>query len=104
MFYHINFLELPNRVSCLYSVGLYIFFTLLYNSSFSYSLYVCVYIICKVYRENGLLWWLSSKESTCSAGDVGSIPCLGRSPGGGHVTHSSILAWKVPWTEEPGGL
>ena len=36
--------------------------------------------------------------------DVGSIPGSGRSPGGGHVTHSSILAWKVPWTEEPGGL
>ena len=22
----------------------------------------------------------------------------------GSVTHSSILAWRVPWTEEPGGL
>ena len=22
----------------------------------------------------------------------------------GMVTHSSILAWKIPWTEEPGGL
>ena len=34
---------------------------------------------------NGLPQWLSSKESTCSAGatgDVGSIPLLGRSPGG----------------------
>ena len=20
------------------------------------------------------------------------------------VTHSSVLAWKIPWTEEPGGL
>ena len=27
---------------------------------------------------------LDSKESTCSAGDLGSIPGLGRSPGGGH--------------------
>ena len=32
----------------------------------------------------GHLWWLSGKESTCKAGDVGSIPSLGRSPGGGH--------------------
>jgi len=24
--------------------------------------------------------------------------------GEGHGTHSSILAWKIPWTEEPGGL
>jgi len=22
----------------------------------------------------------------------------------GVVTHSSILAWRIPWTEEPGGL
>ena len=28
----------------------------------------------------------------------------GRSPGGGMATHSSILAWRIPWTEEPGGL
>ena len=32
----------------------------------------------------GLPWWLSGKESTCSAGDAGSIPWLGRSSGGGH--------------------
>ena len=29
---------------------------------------------------------------------------LGRSPGGGMATHSSILAWRIPWAEEPGGL
>ena len=28
--------------------------------------------------------WLSGKESACQAGDVGSIPGSGRSPGGGH--------------------
>ena len=27
---------------------------------------------------------------------------LGRSPGGGMAVHSSILAWEIPWTEEPG--
>ena len=36
------------------------------------------------------------KESTCNAGDLSSIPGLGRSPGGGHATHSSILAWRIP--------
>ena len=39
-------------------------------------------------------WWLSGKESACNAGDRGSIPELGRSPGGGATTHSSILAWE----------
>jgi len=28
----------------------------------------------------------------------------GRSPGEGTATHSSILAWRIPWTEELGGL
>ena len=42
------------------------------------------------------------KASTSNAGDPGSIPGLGRSPGEGMVTHSSILAWGISWTEEPG--
>ena len=45
-----------------------------------------------------------SKESTCHMRDLGSIPGSGRSPEGGMAAHSSILAWKIPWTEEPGGL
>ena len=55
----------------------------------------------------GLFWWFSGKESTYSAGDTeekGSIPGLGRSLEKGMATHSSILAWRIPWTEEPGGL
>ena len=32
---------------------------------------------------------------------MGSIPGLGRSPGGWHGNLSSILAWRIPWTEEP---
>ena len=44
-----------------------------------------------------------SKESTCNAGDLASVPGLGRSLGG-HGNPLSILAWKIPWTEEPGGL
>ena len=53
----------------------------------------------------GLPKWLSGKESTCSAGaagDLGSIPGSGRSPGEGMATLSSILAWRIPWTEKPG--
>ena len=45
-----------------------------------------------------------SKETACDVGDPGSIPGLGRSPEEGNSNHSSILAWKTPWTEEPGGL
>ena len=41
---------------------------------------------------------LVGKGSACSAGELGSIPELGRSPGGGKATHSSILAWRTQWT------
>ena len=44
------------------------------------------------------------KESVCNTGDLGLIPGSGRSPGNGTATHSSILAWRIPWTQEPGGL
>ena len=46
----------------------------------------------------------SGKKSIASAGNVrdGGIPGSGRSPGGGDGTYSSILAWRIPWTEEPG--
>ena len=36
-------------------------------------------------------------------GDLGSIPGLGRSPGEGNGNHSSTLAWKISWMEEPVG-
>ena len=55
----------------------------------------------------------SGKESACQVGDWGSIPRLGRYPGGGHgnpLQYSCLenprqgsLA-RLPWTEEPGGL
>ena len=44
------------------------------------------------------------KESACNTGDPSLIPGLGRSPGEGMATHSSTVAWRIPWTEEPGGL
>ena len=43
---------------------------------------------------------LDGKESACSARDLGSIDSLEE----GVATHSSILAWRNPWTEEPGRL
>ena len=81
----------------------------------------------------------TSKESSCNAGGLGSIPGLGSSPGEdigyplqyswvsvvtllvknptgsmgdlgsstlekGMAAHASILAWRIPWTEKPGGL
>ena len=36
------------------------------------------------------------KESACNAGDLGSIPGLGTSPGGGHGNPLQFLAWRIP--------
>ena len=40
----------------------------------------------------------AGKESVCSVGDLGAIPGLGRFLEKGKATHSSILAWRIPWT------
>ena len=44
------------------------------------------------------------KASVYNVGDLGSIPGLGRSPGEEMAVHSRTIAWKIPWTEEPGRL
>ena len=46
----------------------------------------------------------NGKESAYNAGVPGLIPGSGRCPGEGNTTRSSILAWRIPWTEDPGGL
>ena len=47
---------------------------------------------------------LDSKESACSVRDPGSIPGSGRFPGEGSENPLQYLAWRIPWTGEPGGL
>ena len=42
----------------------------------------------------------AGKESACNAGDLGQVDPLEKRM----ATYSSILAWRIPWTEEPGGL
>ena len=46
------------------------------------------------------------KEFACNVGDPSLIPGSGRSDPleKGMATHSSILSWRIPWTEEPGTL
>ena len=56
----------------------------------------------------GLPRWLSGKKNPpTNAGAIrnaGSTTGPRRSPGGRMSTQSSILAWRIPWTEEPGKL
>ena len=44
------------------------------------------------------------KNLPADTGDLNLIPGLERSSGKGNASHSSSLAWRIPWTEEPGGL
>jgi len=55
-------------------------------------------------RQRGLPGGSVGKESTWNVGDLGLIPGLRRSPEEEMATHCSIPAWRIPWTEEPGGL
>jgi len=51
--------------------------------------------------------WLNGKESSCNAGDAVSMSSvLGQEDSleEDMATHSSIFAWRIPWTEEPGRL
>ena len=72
---------------------------------------MCFVIFFSVFTLGGTVatsWasqWLCGKESACNAGDTGDtglIPGSGRFLEEGTATHSSILAWRIPWTEEPG--
>ena len=48
-------------------------------------------ICLKVEEKTGLPWWLSSRESTCSARELGPIPRSGSFPGGVHVNPPVVL-------------
>ena len=49
-------------------------------------------------------WWISGKESACDAGGMGLIPTQEDLLEKEMATHSSILAWEIPWTGKLGGL
>jgi len=62
-------------------------------------------VICQCCHESmELPWWLSGKES--AAVQETQVPSLGREDllEEDMATHSNTLAWRIPWTEEPGGL
>ena len=61
-------------------------------------------IVCRSLSFLGFPGGSDGKEPTCNAG--GPVWPLGWEDPleKGMATHSSILAWRVPWTEEPGGL
>ena len=61
------------------------------------------YISCGFFTTNPIWEAPDGKESACSAGDMGSIPGLRRSPGKGKGYPLQYSCWRIPQTEEPGG-
>ena len=59
----------------------------------------------KSIKGSGLPWWLSGEEPACQCKRFGFDPWVGKIPLEKKMTTcSSILAWEIPWTEEPDGL
>ena len=70
-------------------------------------------ILSPAFIDFGFFWWwpsqmtLAVKNLPASAGDIrdtGWIPGSEDALEEEMATHSSVLAWRIPWTEEPGGL
>ena len=61
-------------------------------------------IITKLYHSRVLPDGLDSKETACNAGDPVQFLGWEDSLEEGMASHSSILTWRIPWTEEPGRL
>ena len=72
------------------------------NTLSALPIFPCLCVIVKV--QWGFPGGSDGKESACNTGDLGSIPGWGRSLEKGMATHSGILAWRIPGTEESGRL
>ena len=56
------------------------------------------------YQTGGLTRWLSGKESACQCRRLRFNPWVGKIPWRRAWQPTHILAWRIPWIEEPGGL
>ena len=87
------------------------FFTVWATREVVYSVYL-IFILSSINGHLGCFYGLvgssggsdGKKNLAWNAGDAGLIPGLGSYLDKGRATHSSILSWRIPWTEEPGGL
>ena len=93
-----------NKIRILFS-----FYSYLYSIQSSLEYLMSQYIISIFYRISNNFWGFPNSSVVKNppangrhTADAGSISGSGRSPGGGNGNHSGILAWRIPWTEEPG--
>ena len=79
-----------------------------YNLSFwSFRFWKYISDKLSINRPLSLPMWAGGKEPICQCRKLrrhGFDPWVGKIPGGGRATHSSILAWRILWTEDPSRL
>ena len=63
-----------------------------------------LYVVSSCCMRLGFPGGSAVKNPPANAGDVGLIPGLGKPLEKEMATHASVLAWEIPWTEEPGGM
>ena len=75
-------------------------------SSFLWSINSCLPLVLRMYHTLSWAFLVDQMVKNLHAMWETWVPSLGQedSLAKGKATHSSILAWKIPWTEEPCGL
>ena len=68
------------------------------------KLKICLFLSSKFLSSKGFSGGSDGNQSACNVGELGLIPGSGRSLEKEMTPHSSILTWRIPWTEEPGKL
>ena len=65
-----------------------------------------LYLALALWLKSGFPWWVARTVKNLSAMQETRVWSLGREGPleKGMATHSSIVAWRIPWTEQPGGL
>ena len=61
---------------------------------------LCFHIYCQVIPRQSFPGGSDGKESACNAEDLGSVPGLGRSHGGGHGNPLQYSCWRIPMDRE----
>ena len=62
-----------------------------------------MFYILQEYMQKDFPGGTSGKEPAASVGDLRDMGSISGSPGGGHSKTLHILAWRILWTEGPGG-
>ena len=101
-YYNLKILHILPCCLCILCIVVHCFFA---------HLCVCVRFVVSFYKRNtqaqyvlGFPTGSAVRNPPAHVGDLGLIPGLGKFPGEEMATHTSILAWENPWTEEPVGL